>query len=95
MQKPKKVVIIATDGKKYTIMCKPKVKYPFLYLQSFFHQDDLRKDCRLMEFNSVINKVFMMIILMIIKDYLQFLLRDSECRQRHLYIRTYVSIITS
>jgi serine/threonine-protein kinase ATR len=63
MQKPKKIVILASDGKRYTMLCKPK--------------DDLRKDCRLMEFNSVINK---------------FLLRDPECRQRHLHIRTYAVI---
>eukprot|EP00795_Rhopilema_esculentum_P004649 gene4649-20929_t len=42
LQKPKKIVIIGSDGKRYPMMCKPK--------------DDLRKDCRLMEFNSLVNK---------------------------------------
>lgn len=39
-------------------------------------QDDLRKDCRLMEFNGIVNK---------------FLRKDPESRKRYLYIRTYVS----
>lgn len=43
LQKPKKISLKASDGKCYTMMCKPK--------------DDLRKDCRLMEFNCLINKV--------------------------------------
>eukprot|EP00794_Sanderia_malayensis_P008013 gene8012-8872_t len=63
LQKPKKVVIIGSDGKKYPMMCKPK--------------DDLRKDGRLMEFNSLVNKL---------------LLRDPECRRRQLHIRTYAVI---
>eukprot|EP00731_Ephydatia_muelleri_P024256 Em0016g527a len=42
LQKPKKIVIHASDGKEYTMMCKPK--------------DDLRKDSRLMEFNALVNK---------------------------------------
>ncbi|EDV26576.1 uncharacterized protein TRIADDRAFT_54713 [Trichoplax adhaerens] len=42
LQKPKKIVIRGSDGKEYMMMCKPK--------------DDLRKDSRLMEFNSLINK---------------------------------------
>jgi len=36
----------------------------------------LRKDCRLMEFNGIVNK---------------FLRKDPESRKRYLYIRTYVS----
>lgn len=43
LQKPKKISLKASDGRSYTMMCKPK--------------DDLRKDCRLMEFNCLINKV--------------------------------------
>ena len=43
LQKPKKICLNGSDGKSYTMMCKPK--------------DDLRKDCRLMEFNCLINKV--------------------------------------
>ncbi|KAJ7409859.1 hypothetical protein WISP_111676 [Willisornis vidua] len=42
LQKPKKITLKGSDGKSYIMMCKPK--------------DDLRKDCRLMEFNSLINK---------------------------------------
>lgn len=38
-------------------------------------QDDLRKDCRLMEFNALVNK---------------FLSKDPEARKRDLHIRTYV-----
>jgi serine/threonine-protein kinase ATR len=44
LQKPKKISLKGSDGKLYIMMCKPK--------------DDLRKDCRLMEFNSLINKVW-------------------------------------
>jgi len=43
LQKPKKISLKGSDGRCYTMMCKPK--------------DDLRKDCRLMEFNCLINKV--------------------------------------
>ncbi|XP_066914478.1 serine/threonine-protein kinase ATR-like isoform X3 [Clytia hemisphaerica] len=63
LQKPKKIKVRASDGLLYPLMCKPK--------------DDLRKDCRLMEFNSLVNK---------------FLLQDSECRRRQLHIRTYAVI---
>ncbi len=45
------------------MMCKPK--------------DDLRKDARLMEFNSIVNKC---------------LRKDPECRRRNLHIRTYVRL---
>ncbi|KAG2462678.1 ATR kinase, partial [Polypterus senegalus] len=60
LQKPKKICLKGSDGKLYTMMCKPK--------------DDLRKDCRLMEFNSLINKS---------------LRKDAESRRRELHIRTY------
>lgn len=63
LQKPKKICVRASNGCKYALMCKPK--------------DDLRKDNRLMEFNSLVNKL---------------LLRDPDCRRRQLHIRTYAVI---
>ncbi|XP_072852125.2 serine/threonine-protein kinase ATR [Pogona vitticeps] len=63
LQKPKKITLKGSDGKSYIMMCKPK--------------DDLRKDCRLMEFNSLINKC---------------LRKDAESRRRELHIRTYAVI---
>lgn len=60
LQRPKKIVMKASDGKRYIFLCKPK--------------DDLRKDCRLMEFNSVINKL---------------LRKKSVSRERDLHINTY------
>ncbi|KAK6188750.1 hypothetical protein SNE40_004864 [Patella caerulea] len=63
LQKPKKITMIGSDGKRYVMMCKPK--------------DDLRKDCRLMEFNTIINK---------------FLRKDPESRRRNLHIRTYTVV---
>ena len=43
LQKPRKIGIIASDGQTFYFLCKPK--------------DDLRKDARLSDFNSVINKL--------------------------------------
>ncbi|XP_028995716.2 LOW QUALITY PROTEIN: serine/threonine-protein kinase ATR [Betta splendens] len=63
LQKPKKISLKGSDGRCYTMMCKPK--------------DDLRKDCRLMEFNCLINKC---------------LRKDAESRRRELHIRTYAVI---
>ncbi|KAG7457149.1 hypothetical protein MATL_G00243500 [Megalops atlanticus] len=63
LQRPKKISLKGSDGKFYTMMCKPK--------------DDLRKDCRLMEFNCLINKC---------------LRKDAESRRRELHIRTYAVI---
>ncbi|XP_058471109.1 serine/threonine-protein kinase ATR isoform X2 [Solea solea] len=63
LQKPKKINLKGSDGRSYTMMCKPK--------------DDLRKDCRLMEFNCLINKC---------------LRKDAESRRRELHIRTYAVI---
>ncbi|XP_056151597.1 serine/threonine-protein kinase ATR [Lampris incognitus] len=63
LQKPKKISLKGCDGQSYTMMCKPK--------------DDLRKDCRLMEFNCLINKC---------------LRKDAESRRRELHIRTYAVI---
>ncbi|PGG99288.1 Atypical/PIKK/ATR protein kinase [Polytolypa hystricis UAMH7299] len=42
LQKPRKISIRGSDGKVYSLLCKPK--------------DDLRKDQRLMEFNGMINR---------------------------------------
>ncbi|XP_011304533.1 serine/threonine-protein kinase atr-like [Fopius arisanus] len=41
-QKPKKIMLRGSDGKRYSFMCKP--------------DDDLRRDFRLMEFNGIVNK---------------------------------------
>lgn len=60
LQKPRKLTAVGSDGKTYGLMCKPK--------------DDLRKDQRLMEFNSMINRS---------------LKRDAESSRRQLYIKTY------
>jgi serine/threonine-protein kinase ATR len=43
MQKPRKITVRGSDGQRYPFLVKPK--------------DDLRKDARLMEFNSIINKL--------------------------------------
>ena len=63
LQKPRRLSIRGTDGKVYNVMAKPK--------------DDLRKDQRLMEFNTMINR---------------FLKRDVEASKRRLYIRTYAVV---
>ncbi|KAG4443512.1 hypothetical protein IFR05_000985 [Cadophora sp. M221] len=60
LQKPRKLTARGSDGRNYGLMCKPK--------------DDLRKDQRLMEFNSMINRS---------------LKRDAESSRRQLYIKTY------
>lgn len=43
LAKPRKIKITGSDGKVYIFLGKPK--------------DDLRKDARLMDFNSIINKL--------------------------------------
>lgn len=63
MQRPRRVTLRGSDGKDYIIMMKPK--------------DDLRKDFRLMEFNSVVKK---------------YLHQNADARQRRLNIRTYAVI---
>ncbi|KAK0560483.1 hypothetical protein OC844_003736 [Tilletia horrida] len=63
LQKPRKIGIKGTDGRVYNFLCKPK--------------DDLRKDARLMEFDSMINK---------------FLQSNAESRRRRLHIRTYAVV---
>ncbi|KAI1919319.1 serine/threonine-protein kinase M1 [Ophidiomyces ophidiicola] len=60
LQKPRKISIRGSDGQVYGLLCKPN--------------DDLRKDQRLMEYNSMINR---------------FLKRDLESNKRRLYIKTY------
>jgi serine/threonine-protein kinase ATR len=63
LQKPRKLTIRGSDGKLYAVLAKPK--------------DDLRKDQRLMEFNTMINR---------------FLKRDVEASRRRLCIRTYAVV---
>ncbi|KAI0307055.1 hypothetical protein B0F90DRAFT_1807754 [Multifurca ochricompacta] len=60
LAKPRKITIHGSNGQTYAFLGKPK--------------DDLRKDARLMDFNSIINKILNM---------------DSDSRRRKLYIRTY------
>ncbi|KAL9604378.1 MAG: hypothetical protein Q9219_000566 [cf. Caloplaca sp. 3 TL-2023] len=60
LQKPRKISIRGSDGRVYAMLCKP--------------HDDLRKDQRLMEFNTMINR---------------FLKKDAESSKRRLYIKTY------
>ncbi|KAL9615276.1 MAG: hypothetical protein Q9167_000247 [Letrouitia subvulpina] len=60
LQRPRKISIKGSDGHVYALLCKPK--------------DDLRKDQRLMEFNTMINRT---------------LKKDVESSKRRLYIKTY------
>lgn len=60
LQRPRKLTVRGSDGNKYGLLCKPN--------------DDLRKDQRLMEFNTMINRA---------------LKKDAESSKRRLYIRTY------
>ncbi|KAL7747228.1 hypothetical protein RI367_007439 [Sorochytrium milnesiophthora] len=57
---PKKLTIVGSDGRRYAFLCKP--------------QDDLRKDGRLIEFTSMVNRL---------------LSKDDESRLRGLHIRTF------
>jgi len=43
LQRPKKIIFVGENGKEYPFLVKP--------------HDDLRKDARLMDFNSMINKL--------------------------------------
>lgn len=63
LQRPKKVTIVGSDGRKYIFLFKPK--------------DDLRKDARLMEFASVMNRL---------------LAKDSASRKRNLCLRTFAVV---
>ena len=60
LQRPRKINVRGSDGRSYGLLCKPK--------------DDLRKDQRLMEFNTMINRA---------------LQKDIESSKRRLYIKTY------
>jgi len=63
MQAPVKVHFQGSDGKEYKFLAKPK--------------DDLRKDTRMMEFNTMINRL---------------LAKDADARRRNLYLRTFTVI---
>jgi serine/threonine-protein kinase ATR len=63
LQKPKKLTIVGSDGHPYAFLCKPK--------------DDLRKDLRMMEFTTMLNRL---------------LARDPSSRKRRLYLRTFAVI---
>ncbi|KAG7975717.1 hypothetical protein I3843_06G113400 [Carya illinoinensis] len=43
LQRPKKIVLLGSDGREHPFLCKPK--------------DDLRKDARMMEFTAMINRL--------------------------------------
>ncbi|KAF8622078.1 hypothetical protein AX15_007222 [Amanita polypyramis BW_CC] len=60
LARPRKITIKGSNGQIYIFLGKPK--------------DDLRKDARIMDFNSIINKL---------------LKANSESRRRQLHIRTY------
>jgi len=60
LMSPVVIRIIGSDGNQYKFLCKPK--------------DDLRKDSRMMDFNTVINRL---------------LAKDGDARRRNLYIRTF------
>ena len=62
LMKPSRLTVIGSDGCKYDFLCKREEK------------GDMRKDSRLMEFNSTLNR----------------LLRDhAESRKRAIKLRTY------
>ncbi|BFZ53960.1 serine/threonine-protein kinase M1 [Savitreella phatthalungensis] len=63
LQKPRKIQVRASDGQIYPFLVKP--------------HDDLRKDARLMDFNSVVQKMIQ---------------RDPAARKRQLKIRTYAVV---
>ena len=63
LQRPKRINLKGTDGKQYHFLCKK--------------DDDLRKDMRMMEFASFVNRV---------------LNRDRRCRERALSIVTFAVI---
>jgi hypothetical protein len=63
LQKPKKLTVIGSDGVAQSFLCKPK--------------DDLRKDLRMMEFTTMLNRL---------------LSRDAASRKRRLYLRTFAVV---
>ncbi|CAH0522317.1 unnamed protein product [Peronospora belbahrii] len=64
-EKPKRIEVLGTDGRLYPFLCKRE------------KTGDLRKDARMMEFNSMINKL---------------LQKDREGRKRKLRLRTYAVV---
>lgn len=64
-EKPKRIEILGTDGQLYSFLCKRE------------KSGDLRKDARMMEFNSMINKL---------------LQKNREGRKRKLRLRTYAVV---
>ncbi|KAG3195500.1 Serine/threonine-protein kinase [Phytophthora cactorum] len=64
-EKPKRIEILGTDGQLYPFLCKRE------------KNGDLRKDARMMEFNSMINRL---------------LQKDREGRKRKLRLRTYAVV---
>ncbi|KAG7381210.1 multidrug-resistance type transporter aminotriazole resistance [Phytophthora pseudosyringae] len=64
-EKPKRIEVLGTDGQLYPFLCKRE------------KTGDLRKDARMMEFNSMINKL---------------LQKDREGRKRKLRLRTYAVV---
>ena len=63
MMSPVKVHFLGSDGQDYKFLAKPK--------------DDLRKDTRMMEFNTMINRL---------------LVKDADARRRNLHLRTFTVI---
>ena len=63
LQRPRKIAIYSQTGARHPFLCKPK--------------DDLRKDSRMMEFNTMINRL---------------LKKEEESRRRKLYLRTFAVI---
>ena len=63
LQKPKKLTVLGSDGESRSFLCKPK--------------DDLRKDLRMMEFTTMLNRL---------------LSRDAASRKRRLYLRTFAVV---
>ncbi|KAI9986699.1 hypothetical protein PInf_025654 [Phytophthora infestans] len=64
-EKPKRIEVLGTDGQLYPFLCKRE------------KNGDLRKDARMMEFNSMINRL---------------LQKDREGRKRKLRLRTYAVV---
>jgi len=64
--KPKKITFRGSDGKLYSFLAKPK--------------DDLRRDCRLMDFGNLLNRMFR---------------KEPEARKRGLKMRTYMVVPTN
>lgn len=65
-EKPKRIEILGSDGEVYPFLCKRE------------KTGDLRKDARMMEFNSMINKL---------------LQKDREGQKRKLRLRTYAVVV--